>query len=561
MSIASITSLSTIDIIENTIQRPFFFEELFIFIRDLISNCQIEYDEDLSEIEEYEIKNVFIDDIKNIIINLNMVLVKYFNKNLGKLISLDLENIWYSSEKTLLKNDILSTLVNPFIKNKTISKILTIVCKLIDFLNEYSITKIKTIDENIEYLKYRLKEIQLTHNFAEYEHMLKDFNKRIESREFLKNLYCDNFKEIHEISKPVQQYFINIFDSGFDNDYYFKYTPITVLNIFQSSLYFINNDYNFLKFIIKFKNWLPSEYRCKYGSTIMKLYFDKDLDINSKKILGKFNPNLSLIIDDIITIYWKSKSDPSLLGDILKLNCQFINFKNNIVWNELDNNKNILFLSIELSLISALKNKENITGDRYYEQILENELEIINHVLISNNNLFESYLIYNIPSVLLSLYDEHFSNPGILTHLNNIFRMYLSSKLGINYLSSMIEEEYIFKLPANTEQIEKFLKWFKYYKYISDNINDTGILDQISSTVLVIPYVLPMDTEFTLCDICDKNIIESCLWEKRENPFTRSFLTIDMLKELNGLEKNIELVKNTKIKLNAIIGDAKKIII
>ena len=70
-----------------------------------------------------------------------------------------------------------------------------------------------------------------------------------------------------------------------------------------------------------------------------------------------------------------------------------------------------------------------------------------------------------------------------------------------------------------------------------------------------------MDNEFTLCDMCDKNIIESCLWEKRENPFTRSFLTIEMLKELNGLEKNIELVKNTKNKVIMIISDAKKIIV
>ena len=34
-----------------------------------------------------------------------------------------------------------------------------------------------------------------------------------------------------------------------------------------------------------------------------------------------------------------------------------------------------------------------------------------------------------------------------------------------------------------------------------------------------------------------------------------------MLKELNGLEKNIELVKNTKNKLIMIISDAKKIIV
>ena len=67
-----------------------------------------------------------------------------------------------------------------------------------------------------------------------------------------------------------------------------------------------------------------------------------------------------------------------------------------------------------------------------------------------------------------------------------------------------------------------------------------------------------MDNNFTISNICDKNIIESYLWEKNENPFTRSELTIEKLKEFNIIEKNILLIKETKNKLNQIIKDAKK---
>lgn len=162
------------------------------------------------------------------------------------------------------------------------------------------------------------------------------------------------------------------------------------------------------------------------------------------------------------------------------------------------------------------------------------------------------------PNKLISLYDEEYSDKEINVHLDNIFKMYLSSKLGIYYLASMIELSQITKLPVNLEQNTKFTKWFNYYKYINENIADTDIIDPLTSTVLVIPYLIPMDNNFTISNICDKNIIESYLWEKNENPFTRSELTIEKLKEFNIIEKNILLIKETKNKLNQIIKDAKK---
>jgi hypothetical protein len=160
----------------------------------------------------------------------------------------------------------------------------------------------------------------------------------------------------------------------------------------------------------------------------------------------------------------------------------------------------------------------------------------------------------------MTLYDEAYTNHKIMIYLNDIFRSYLSSKLGIYYLASMIELDQIKKLPVSLEQNEKFVLWFNYYKYINDNMDTTDITDPLTSTILVIPYVIPMDNAFIISNICDKNIIESYLWEKKENPFTRSELTIERLKDFNSEEKNILMIKETKTKLNKYISEAKNVL-
>jgi hypothetical protein len=549
-----LTVISAIQIIENTVKEDSVLDELYRHISDvLLVNCQTQQTPIVFGEQNYYLK------IKCIIINLKMILIKYFDKNviLGKIVSLDFDNPWYSTERTILPND---DITQQFVQNKKISKILTIVCKLIDFLNEYHISKIINIDKQITYLKNKLNEPQKESGVL-YEFISAAIQVEIDNHELIKQNYINDFKEIHEISNPIQQYFLNIFDYDFtSNRIFLQNTPITIFNIFQSSLYFLTTDSVFLRFIVKFKSWLPSNYRCIYGSAIIKLYNNTDLDLKNKKILDKFNPDPNLLIDDIITMYWRAKLDPSIFPDIAILNFILINFINKINWHEFDNEKKILFVSIELSLVSKF-NKEEIKDDVIYEKILCVLLQSINNIIISNNNLLDSYIIYTVPSVLFSLYDGNYTNLNILINLNNIFRLYLLSRLGIYYLSTMISQENILKLPITQNQTEKFLKYFNYYEHISENIQDMDIIDPISSTVLIIPYVLPMDSDFTMCGMCDKNVIESCLWEKKENPFTRSELTIGMLKEFNSTKKNIELIKNTKKKLNEIICEVKKVVV
>ena len=566
--ITEFTNASNINtkIIEDLLKDKCFLPELIIYIEKMISNSQCEYDIELEDMED-DIKKIYIEEIKNIITKLTIIMCKYFDKKPGTLISLELNNVWYQSEKciwstnTEVDTEFKETKEfiesNPYAKNKTISKILTIICKSIDFLNEYHLNQISFTDKKIVYLKNKLKEKEHEVSIMQYQVLVIQYNEIIEQIKLIKAKYIENFKHVHKISQPIQQYFITIFNSNFVNMCYLQFTPISLLNIFRSSLYFLTEDNEFLNFIVKFKNWLPSEYRCKYGVEIIKLLNDADLDLKNKQILKLFQPEPSLLIDDIISMYWKSNTDSSIITDIPTLHYLFAHYKEKINWSNLSNDKIILFISIELSLISKF-NKSEINNDKIYEYILNILLQIIEYTLVSNTYLFESYLVYLMPNKLISLYDEEYSDKEINVHLDNIFKMYLSSKLGIYYLASMIELIQITKLPIDLKQKTKFVTWFHYYKYINENISDADIIDPLTSSVLVIPYLIPMDNNFTICKMCDKNIIESYLWEKKENPFTRNELTIDKLKEFNFRENNILSIKEIKTKLNQIITNAKK---
>lgn len=545
---------NNIDIIEDFIKNKLFLDDLIVHINKLISGCQVEYDRELDEMED-EIKNIFIEDIKTIIKNLNLVMCKYFNKKPDSYVSLELNNVWYLSEKCILLNDV--RLSNCYTQNKTISKVLTIICKLIDFLNDFYLNQINKTDLQIDFFKRKLKEEEEKASVYEFTFITIQFNMLMEKIKSTKEKYINNFREVYNISKPIQQYFINIFNLDFANNVYLQFTPISILNIFRSSLYFLTEDNDFLNFIVGFKKWLPSEYRCKYGVEIIKLLNNRDLDYKNKQILRNFNPDSYLLIDDIITMYYKSNKDKSMLSDIVPLHFMLGQYKDKINWIELGIERTIIFVSVELSLTSKF-DKSEINNQEIYENILIILLNLIKYSLMSNDILFESYLIYLIPSKLISFYDSEYLNSTILVCLNDIFKLYLSSKLGIYYLASMIELTQMSKLITDVEQKNKFMKWFNYYKYINDNVSDCDIIDPLSSSILVIPYVIPMDNDYRITNMCDKNIIESYLWEKNENPFTRSILTVEKLKEFNNLEKNIDLIKNTKKKLKEFITDAQK---
>jgi CRISPR/Cas system-associated protein Cas7 (RAMP superfamily) len=67
-----------------------------------------------------------------------------------------------------------------------------------------------------------------------------------------------------------------------------------------------------------------------------------------------------------------------------------------------------------------------------------------------------------------------------------------------------------------------------------------------------------MDNSGKMLQICDKNMIISCIWNKCENPFTRSSLTIEELEKLNENEESIEKIKEFNKILKSAIDFSKK---
>lgn len=140
-----------------------------------------------------------------------------------------------------------------------------------------------------------------------------------------------------------------------------------------------------------------------------------------------------------------------------------------------------------------------------------------------------------------------------------IFNVVMESKLGLYYISSIIDDKFIKNPPINLNptQKDKLAKWFGLYSWISSNSFDTDIFDPLTSSVQVVPYVLPMDSSGSFTGMCDKNIIESCIWDKKENPFTRSSIDIKELEQFNKLEDNVKKIAETKNKIKELIGQAK----
>jgi hypothetical protein len=55
-----------------------------------------------------------------------------------------------------------------------------------------------------------------------------------------------------------------------------------------------------------------------------------------------------------------------------------------------------------------------------------------------------------------------------------------------------------------------------------------------------------------MLQVCDKNMMMSCLWTKSENPFTRSSLTIKELEDFNKKDEAVDKLRE----FNAILKSA-----
>lgn len=556
MSVSEFIVDIELDKIEVLVKTPGFFTNITNYINNLIVNFNSLFYEQIEYNREIEIKKLLIIEIKQIFKNFNKLLNKYFALKPDSTILIDLDFQWYASDRMLVDMEQTRTFTPQTPNNKIMSKVLTINCKLIDFLDDVYIIQIKSLKNKIKYMWLALEQKKNSISTNQYDYAKSILDATIVKINSIIDIVKKEYRDIHTQSKLIRSYFL----SKVDFIEYLSTVPSSIFNIFNSSLYFIEEDKEFLNFAVQQKAWLPSEIRCEYLKKILGLMEKQGLDPEILMILHSFNPNPVTIVDDIITLYWKSKNDPDTISYIYMLQTLISQCKTKINLYTIDIQKLILLTSVELELISKLDKTQLGLEQKIYESICYLVLDNIDHLVQSTPEIFNCYLIYQIPNVLLKLFDETFENPNVYQIINNIFSTHMSSKFGIYYLSSMIEDTKLLKLQTllTEDKAFKLVKWYKIYKYINDNVYDSDILDPLTSTVLVIPSVFPMSADNNIYNvgICDKYIFEAYLWIKNENPFTRSELTISTFEEFNSQLVLTEKINEINAKLKEYVKQA-----
>ena len=157
--ITQLLSIRDQSTVENLVKKTDFLAGLIKYINNVLASCYIHYDSSLNESEEQDVKSMFINELIIILTNLIMIMKQFFEKKPNTFILIDLDNQWYSLETTIIPNENKQQLTDlfgsnksigsnkSFSSNKSISIILTIVCKIIDFLNEYYQNQIKNSEK------------------------------------------------------------------------------------------------------------------------------------------------------------------------------------------------------------------------------------------------------------------------------------------------------------------------------------------------------------------------------------------------------------------------------
>jgi hypothetical protein len=495
----------------------------------------------LDDVNEFdELKNMFIKQGINILQNL----VKIFESNHG-FFQINMANVWFAGEPTFYKLD--KDVVNPFLDNPIMSNILTIIVKLIDYINDIYIRKIEIYAEEI----IRCRQII---DMYPMDSFIIQTRLELFRREYDK--IALDIRMINTISKSIELYFLNMFKhiNQTKNYDYLYFLPTSILNIFNQYKH-ISMDPNVLTFMVEYNEWVPIQYREESLDHIAKIKYSHSFDL--QVIITQFQPNIELVINDFIAMYKKYLLDSMFVENICKTMDRLFG---HIIYDVkslrlIDTDKLIHFTSICLTLSVKMLEIKDMVPPRFYDDYVNNFLSCIELVL-KNTNAQNSYLIYQIPTVLNEFYKVEFDSIQIHQTVDRIFRQILTNELATIYIAGFfnsVEELNESKIPMDEEHREQILKWIQNYKKISDSPDQDSITDPLTSATIIVPCLVPLNADSSLVQHCDKNMLYSYLWTKPENPFTRQSLTIQEVDKFNSLDINID-------KIVSIVGTVNKII-
>lgn len=499
------------------------YDEIVSYITNTIMpNCLIDITR--PDVEELlPCKIMFVGECVVIIDKLIPIIKKFREVNSSNFVNLDITNVWFEKKVNV-------DIPNPFKNSPGISRILTIVFKITDLLNYLYFCDIDLLDRRNGYLNHMLE----TNDLNIFER--NNINKMLENIKMNKEKIIESYKMFHNSTYVIRKYFIDLFDIINYDKNYLMFLPDNVYDIFETSIYFIDIDEEFVEFARKFYDWIPTEFRCKYITLLVKNKKIKDEDVK-----------LPLFISDIITMYYKSLKDPSSFNNLniigLVTNCIIDGDRLNLWLINYDDR--VKYVSIVLSII--LKFVDILEKDKDNEDLIVfimSYLKNIKTVLLHDMTLLNSYLVYQLYNTFYSLYKLTINEVDIM--LEELFCILCENKMTTIYMACTLDDLSHLKIKSmNKEKYERLEKWFNIYK----KIDDYDLIDPITSTVIVEPIYISMSEDDSILQVCDKNMLMSYLWSKPENPYTRKELSIEDLIEFNKRDDCIKLIKEFKMKL------------
>ena len=329
------------------------------------------------------------------------------------------------------------------------------------------------------------------------------------------------FKDFYDNKcRIVHMYFISMF-----NDVYGSNRsggpngpvglPIKVLDIFNSSLFFLQPDDRFCSFITKFERWLPSHIRNRYTISILK----------HSHMIPSLNPPLDILISDINDLYKRYLRNIHLTNDMcmniifLRVFLQKKNIAYTLVSVSFKDRQNLI--SVLLSMITKLKINEQCT------EIICNALRCIDIIINHDNNIVKTYVGYQIIVISISLYE--IETTVFYTSLDSIFNLLIQENA-----NALIYFSFQHKPVVDLLSIVWHPDIKMRFKIISDEYERLGeqesLLDPINSCCIVDPCAI---NEHGEVKIYDKNVLLTWLFDSYINPFTREELTPQMVYDFN----------------------------
>jgi len=559
-----------VKVIEQIIRQPNIIDVITDYIRDnIIANTATDFSQSAESEEEIkqfdQISNMFINEGQILVQNLSKVLNKYMIVKPNEFVNIDLTNSWYSSERPIIQKSISELCTNsPFYNKPLISKVLTILTKLVDYICTLYANKIQMYNYIISEYEHRFNEVNMSSiSVIQYSMMKLMMEQKITVLRKSINEIKDNLSNFNIHTKIVRSYYIKLFDVVRNSDTnHLEFVPINVLDIFDS---FLSNriklDSENLNFYLDNYHLMPSSFRSKYIFLLINMINSVSTDSEIKMSICKFfaaDLTIGLILEDAEIIYDKLMNDPSIIKDLIDINhiIYIIMITQNHINTHIEQISSIRlikYVSICLSSMSKiLEIRDKLPSETICFDILYEYLFVILNIVKSKPDIMDSYLVFRLPTILYEYYsikclDQSLNKSleenkyKISNTIDEIFDQISTVKLVPIYLANQLSDsvDEIEQIQGKFSLVirEKIFKWINIYKKIfADSDIDDELIDPLTSTIIVIPCYIPMNEDQTITKVCDLNMISSYLWSKPENPYTRQILTIDDLIRYNQLK-------------------------